>query len=250
MRQKRAKQYKKQMNVYHHAFKFRAPYQVICDDAIVLEASRTSFDVEKGLRNSVQDEIKPMITQCCIQSLYKSKEDKAINLAKRFERRRCNHDYRNPLSPYDCINSVVNVNGHNKHRYIVITQDERLKQKLRTVPGVPLFYINRSVLIMEPLSGASEKFSTSVENAKLTKGLNDSGRVEKKVAPKKRKGPKEPNPLSIKKRKNESEEKQDDGKKKRKRRHKKSGEEPSKVDEGGKEEGDKEEKENVDSGEL
>lgn len=217
MRQKRAKSYRKQMLVYNHTFKFRQPYQVLVDDQLVLETFNSSFDLVKGLKRTLQAEVKPMITQCCMQQLYESRNQGAIDAAKEFERRRCNHNPKDPKSAEECLLSVVNVNGKNKHRYVVATQDVEIRRKLRRVPGVPLVYMNRSVMVMEPLSTASEKVSQEVENAKLYKGLNDAkyagiahneeeeaeekGDGSQENKPKKRKGPKEPNPLSMKKKK-------------------------------------------------
>lgn len=78
--------------------------------------------------------------------------------------------------------------------------------------------MNRSVMVMEPLSRASAAFSERFEASKLTQGLNNSKayKVEtvkaeevkdgedastgpKPEVSKKRKGPKAPNPLSVKK---------------------------------------------------
>jgi len=243
MRQKRAKAYKKQMNVYHYTFKFREPYQIIVDDEIVTTCQKSSFDIHKGLTRTIQAENKPMITQCCMQALYDTKNQESINLAKTFERRKCNH--REAIAPADCIHSIVDINGENKHRYVVATQDLQLRRKLRKVPGVPLVYMNRSVMVMEPLSDASAKYSEEWELKKLTGGLNDlqAGKVVEKheeeeekddeeasgaLVKKKRKGPKGPNPLSVKKRKKgeATNGDQEGGEKKsrRRRKHKKSGE--------------------------
>ncbi|RLV83040.1 rRNA-processing protein UTP23 [Meyerozyma sp. JA9] len=222
MRQKRAKSYRKQMLVYQHTFKFREPYQTIVHSDIVTLCQSASFDVAKGINRTIQAEIKPMITQCCMQALYSTKNQDAIDIAKKFERRRCNHPPKAPLDPSECVESIVNVDGKNKHRYIVATQDHELRKKLRQVPGTPLVYMNRSVMVMEPLSKKSAQISESLETSKLTGGLNDAknaGIVPKDVPEgKKRKGPKAPNPLSVKKKKVEAPEA--DAPKKRKRRHK------------------------------
>ncbi|RLV91835.1 rRNA-processing protein UTP23 [Spathaspora sp. JA1] len=209
MRQKRAKSYKKQMTVYHHTFKFRSPYQVLLDNELVLNVSQSSYNVMNGLTKTIQGEIKPMITQCCVQALYDSKDQKAIDLAKTFERRRCNH--REPIDPADCIESVVDINGVNKHRYVVACQNLSLRKKLRKIPGVPMIFMNRSVMVMEPLSDVSAKYSKEFEDKKLTAGLNALESAKRKNVDeepgseeppkKKKKGPKEPNPLSIKKKK-------------------------------------------------
>ncbi|KAI5950759.1 hypothetical protein KGF54_003833 [Candida jiufengensis] len=244
MRQKRAKSYKKQMNIYHYTFKFREPYQLIVDSNIIIKCSDSSYNITNGFNKTIQAENKPMITQCCIQDLYNSKNEKAISIAKNFERRKCNH--RQPINPQDCIESIVNINGENKHRYVVSTQDLDLRKRLRSVPGVPLIYMNKSsVMVMEPLSESTAKYSNNWENKKLTAGLNDlkAGQKDKKQkeeatkedneeseepAKKKRKGPKGPNPLSIKKKKKEQPPQTietKDKKPNRRRKHKKSNDE-------------------------
>lgn len=230
MRQKRAKAYKKQMNIYVHTFKFREPFQTLVDDEIVLICHKGQFDIAKGLDRTIQAETKPMITQCCMQALYLTNNQPAIELAKTFERRRCNHNIKDPKTPVDCIRSIVDIDGENKHRYIVASQSMKLRRKLRAVPGVPLVFMNRSVMVMEPASDASKRAAALSENAKLQAGLNDKkvGYVEKdeavvEAAPKKkRKGPSEPNPLSVKKKKKENEKSkmEEPAKKKRVRHHK------------------------------
>ncbi|KAI5966741.1 uncharacterized protein KGF55_000150 [Candida pseudojiufengensis] len=222
------------MNVYHYTFKFREPYQIIVDSNIIIKCSDSSYNITNGFNKTIQSENKPMITQCCIQALYDTKNEKAISIAKYFERRKCNH--RTPINPQDCIESIVDINGENKHRYIVASQDNELRSKLRQIPGIPLIYINKSsVMVMEQLSDASLKYSQNFENKKLIAGLNDSkagkqvkrdnekendgeddGKGEGEPVKKKRKGPSGPNPLSIKKKKKTGSENVNEEKKEKK----------------------------------
>ncbi|KAH3675074.1 hypothetical protein WICMUC_002906 [Wickerhamomyces mucosus] len=181
-----------------------------------------------------------------MQELYSTKNQNAIEIAKTFERRRCNHPPTDPIPPHECIKSIVNIDGENKHRYVVATENERLRYSLRKIPGIPLVYMNRSVMVMESLSKASASISRNMERGKLTGGLNNakSGIVgamdkikndgENEKPTKKRKGPKEPNPLSIKKKKSkveDNDEFKDEGqKKKRKRKSKTKTKEDDDVD--------------------
>lgn len=116
----------------------------------------------------------PVITQCCIHELYlqgKSQQS-ATDLAKTFERRRCNH--KEAIPGDDCLMSVVgaispacsssqcidglflscfaNAGDTNKHRYVITTQSHPLRTQLRTVSATPIVHINRSVVILEPPS--------------------------------------------------------------------------------------------------
>lgn len=97
---------------------------------------------------------------------------------------------------------------------------------MRTIPGVPLVYVKRSVMVMEPMADSSEGVREMMERGKFRSGLRSkrestgvskrkredengasldgrmaSGEADgERVAKKKRtRGPKGPNPLSIKK---------------------------------------------------
>ena len=241
MRGKRLKQYRKLMQQYGLTFGFREPYQVVFDADIVRDAARFKMDLIHGLERTLHGKIKPMITQCSMRHLYTSqpKNEALIEQAKTYERRRCNHqNLEKPLSTFDCLKDVVTKgeNGMNKHRLIVASQDEKVRAHMRRIPGVPLVYINRSVMIMEPMAEATEDLKTRDERQKIRSGLKmrstlgkrkregneveaqdtaieedgskfvlgshslpaatDNTRPERK---KKRKGPKGPNPLSVKK---------------------------------------------------
>lgn len=173
-----------------------------------------------------------VITQCSIRHLYTTtpQSAKQINLAKTFERRRCNHHTLDqPLSTLECLSSVLDPKSShtNKHRYVVASQDDEVRRRMRTIPGVPLVYVKRSVMVMEPMADSSEGVREGMERGKFRSGLrskrdstagfkrkkeddDDEGSVdsrgvrgeasEERVAKKKRiRGPKGPNPLSIKK---------------------------------------------------
>ncbi|KAI9779986.1 MAG: hypothetical protein M1835_004591 [Candelina submexicana] len=170
-----------------------------------------------------------------------------IEEAKQYERRRCNHHTLDePLTALECLSSVVDPKGSktNKHRYVVASQDKDVRSAMRQIPGVPLVYINRSVMIMEPMAGATEDIREKEERGKFRMGLKARGRsvptlkrkredesgdesngdaqhhqpgLEKEHGPnggggvelskkkaKRTRGPKEPNPLSVRKSKKKS----------------------------------------------
>jgi U3 small nucleolar RNA-associated protein 23 len=149
-----------------------------------------------------------VITQCSISELYANGDQDPIALAKLCERRRCGH-IPDALSSHDCLTSCINISGENKHRYILATQDEQLRGEMRRIPGVPMIYIRRAVMIMEPPSPASLDRKDALERQKLGgiegSGKRKRGNDENEKVKKKKKGPKEPNPLSIKKKKKSEE---------------------------------------------
>ncbi|KAJ6446101.1 rRNA-processing protein UTP23 [Purpureocillium lavendulum] len=236
MRGKRSKQYRKLMEQFSMAFGFREPYQVLVDAEMVQDSCRFKMELEPALQRTVHGKVKPMITQCEIRKLYAKKNEhgvsEAIEVAKTCERRRCGHhpdEYPEPLSTLECIQSVVDPKdkGENKHRYVVASQSQEVRRMLRAVRGVPLIYIKRSVMILEPMSDESAATRAREEKSKFraeikatlgkrkreakdgsddedaNDGAADSARAgEADAAAKKKKkqrGPKGPNPLSMKK---------------------------------------------------
>lgn len=244
MRGKRAKQYRKLMHQYELAFNFRVPYQVLVDAEMIKDTTRFRMDLPHLLERTLHGEIKPMITQCSIRHLYTSThEDRAeksqwIETAKKFERRRCgHHELEQPLSTHECLMSVVDgkESGNNKHRYIVASQDAGLRAQLRKIAGVPLVYVSRSVMVMEPMAAKTEEVRNGQEAEKIRAGVR-RGRPGQDSAPKRKReneesgdeeteggsdvpaaaaqpatkkprnqGPKAPNPLSVRKAKKREE---------------------------------------------
>ncbi|KAG9241483.1 hypothetical protein BJ878DRAFT_536507 [Calycina marina] len=230
MRGKRSKQYRKLMQQYGLNFGFREPYQVLVDAEIIKDADKFKMDLYGGLERTLHGEVKIMITQCSMRHLYACASEPGVSYlidkAKTYERRRCGHlpaDHPEPLSAHDCISSVVDPksSGANKHRYVVASQEDAVRRAMRAVAGVPLVYIKRSVMIMEPMADKTAGVRESAERGKFKDGLRrgvagkrkrDDGDVEKEggnsqqaggeVQKKKaRFGAKEPNPLSVKKKK-------------------------------------------------
>ncbi|GLB36325.1 putative fcf1 [Lyophyllum shimeji] len=202
MRQKRAKAYKKLMSLYSMTFGFRQPYQVLVDSEMCKAAIDHKIELVKQLGTVLLGEVKPMITQCCIHELYlqgKSQQP-AVDLAKTFERRKCNH--REAIPGDDCLVSVVG--DTNKHRYVIATQSQPLRSKLRTVPAVPIVHVNRTVMVLEPPSDLTIETKQAMEEKAMQPKAADLTLVGPSTAaepPRKKKGPKGPNPLSVKKKK-------------------------------------------------
>lgn len=155
-----------------------------------------------------------------------------LNLSRTLTLRKCGHHQLDaPLSTHECLATVFDPKGtgHNKHRLVLAAQDEGVRHWARqTVQGVPSVYVKRSVMVMEPMSALSESVREGGERGKL-RGLavqqaqqdqgqgeelkrkrteeeednNDEGHEQRQSSQqrKKRKGPKGPNPLSVKKKK-------------------------------------------------
>ncbi|KAL4872718.1 hypothetical protein BDV12DRAFT_182749 [Aspergillus spectabilis] len=162
--------------------------------------------------------------------------------------RHCSHNEDStPIDEAQCLLSLLSPLAdvkRNKEHYILATSDPPAKSTLsqeagkkrkrgddetfqallraqglrrgaRSIPGVPIVYVKRSVMILEPMSSPSEGIREGVEQDKFRIGLNqgagksgggdrDGGEKKKKAVKK----VKEPNPLSVKKSKKTGAEKE------------------------------------------
>ncbi|KLU87452.1 hypothetical protein MAPG_06452 [Magnaporthiopsis poae ATCC 64411] len=176
MKAKRSKQYRKLMKQYCRVWNFREPYQVLVDAEIVKDANRFKMDLIPALERTLHGKIKPMITQCSMRHLYALQGIqpgmKALidSVKENFERRRCGHhpDETDALSTLECLSSFVVDSGKgSRNRYVVASQDAEVRRHMRGVKGVPLIYISRSVMIMEPMASGSAEVVSKEERAKF-----------------------------------------------------------------------------------
>ncbi|KAF9940607.1 hypothetical protein BGZ67_007245 [Mortierella alpina] len=233
MRLKRHKDYKRYMNMYCQTFHFRKPFQVIVDADFIQTALDQRLDLRTNIPKVLCDASKQMVTPCTMALLKSRGEDAsgAFLASKRFEKRRCKHQ--KAVDEHICISEIIATS--NPHNYVVASQSKKLRSRFGQIPGVPLLYINRANLILEPPSQASLSKCKQIESGKThastkelmtlkTVKITGQGKVsmDPKLAQKleekqehkkqkreikkakllkKRMGPKEPNPLSIKKKK-------------------------------------------------
>ncbi|KAF9128653.1 hypothetical protein BGW39_004872 [Mortierella sp. 14UC] len=233
MRLKRTKDYKRYMNMYCQTFHFRKPYQVLVDADFIQTALDQRMDLRTNIPKVLCDASKQMVTPCTMALLKSRGEDAsgAFLASKRFEKRRCKHQ--TAVDEAICLSQIISTS--NPHNYVVASQSKKLRSQFGKVPGVPLIYINRSNLILEPPSEASTNKCKQIESgkthasakelmtlkavkvtgqgkvsidAKAAKKLEERQEskkqrreVQKAKLVKKRLGPKEPNPLSVKKKK-------------------------------------------------
>lgn len=60
------------------------------------------------------------------------------------------------------LNGSLQTGETNKHRYVLVSQSQPLRSKLRNIPAVPMVHINRSVMILEPPSDATIRAKNAV----------------------------------------------------------------------------------------
>lgn len=256
MRAKRSKKYRKIMSAYQMNFSFREPYQVLLDSNFLRTCHAFHMPLQKYLENILHGECRPFVTRCSLAKIMADFE-KDPNKHPRAKRpdflppptevplRHCKHrnDAGEDIGELDearCLLDLLAGQPHgnelakNKQHYILASADaaedqERRKRKgfidvrerARMIPGVPIVYVKRSVMILEELSGASEAVRRKAEKEKFSEGLigldrkrkrgegdadsddEDLGLGDSETGPKVRgaKRAKGPNPLSVRKKK-------------------------------------------------
>ncbi|KIW13678.1 hypothetical protein PV08_08869 [Exophiala spinifera] len=257
MRAKRSKKYRKIMSNYAMTFSFREPYQVLLDSNFLRTCHTFHMPLQKYLNNTLHGESKLFITRCTLAKIMadfertrpegsRQKRPDFLPPPTEVPLRYCKHKNNEgeDLGEVDearCLLDLLAGQPHgneqpkNKQHYILATadvddKDRRRKgfidvrERARMIPGVPIVYVKRSVMILEELSGTSEGVKRRGEKEKFAEGLvgldrkrkrgggedsedeldelaqqleNESAGVKSRGA-KRAKGP---NPLSVKKKK-------------------------------------------------
>lgn len=192
---------------------------MVVDAQMVQDAGNFAMALIPALERTLSGSVKAMITQCSMRHLYQlpasnPHKQNLISVAQQCERRRCNHHtLDDPLSTLECLQTVIDPKSVstdrdlvNKFNYVVAAQDEQVRRWCRGVRGTPLIFVKRSVMIMEPMAEASERVRDGLERSKFRVGIRgnpDHKRKRDDDAPasikKVKQGPREPNPLSVKK---------------------------------------------------
>jgi U3 small nucleolar RNA-associated protein 23 len=201
MRAKRSKKYRKTMSSFQLAFGFREPYQILLDAAFIRTCHAFHMPLQKYLDNTLHGQCRIFITQCTLEKVMAA-EEKATGRRRRpdflppptaLPLRYCKHknDAGEDLGVLDeshCLLDLLagqpkgNEQPKNKQHYILATADaeEReqrrkgfvdVRERARMVPGVPIVYVKRSVMILEEMSGASEMSKWGQEKEKFREGL-------------------------------------------------------------------------------
>ena len=213
--------------------------------------------LQKSLENTLHDPCRLFITKCTLAKIIADEKARRKSIGENEHHhggrpewlppptelplRYCKHnDEESAVEEWQCLVDLVagqpkgNEHAKNKNHYVLATaeaeeQESRrrgfveVRERARMVPGVPIVYVKRSVMVLEELSKASEGVRRGLEKGKFAEGILgglggrkrkrgdaeeeletdgnvDDGRAAmmKKSKPK---GPKQPNPLSVPKKK-------------------------------------------------
>jgi U3 small nucleolar RNA-associated protein 23 len=184
---------------------------VLVDGTFCQAALKNKINLNEQIPKYLCDTVKLLTTVCVVTETEKLGPVLygASLIVKQFPVRKCGHE-KKPISASQCLHSLMNEKANADH-YILATQDAALSEQVRQLPGCPLLYIKLNAINFEKPSNVSQSIATadiSAASGPLSHDLEVLNKLKEtelgasELAPKKkRKGPKGPNPLAMKKKK-------------------------------------------------
>ncbi|KAK8803301.1 hypothetical protein WA158_000995 [Blastocystis sp. Blastoise] len=171
------------------------------------------------------------VTPCVVERLKQKgkKAERAYEFACGLAQVECGHE--DHLSSLKCFCDIAHhMHQPKKTKFVFASEFSALRDILHTIPGVPVILFNRSVLVLESVSDSSKSYCkhkfdqrmsiSPIERKALGLDKEEEPKQEEEK-PKKKKGPKGPNPLSVKSKKQDEPKKPVEAKKKTRRSMKK-----------------------------
>jgi U3 small nucleolar RNA-associated protein 23 len=203
MRVTRAKFFRKYLKFYKLVFGIESPFDILLDGNFIHTAIKSKVDIKERLSKMLQlvygEEIKLYILKSVLNELelVGNKVIATLEFAKKY----CtvvddSHTSSIPdHSPaqrvkifFDKLQKerLLNAKISKSKKYIVASQDKDLRQLLANVPGVPLVYLNKVTMVLEPPSNKSKDFNCQIEATKVELTTNETSIIST-IKPKKNK---------------------------------------------------------------
>jgi U3 small nucleolar RNA-associated protein 23 len=183
MRIVRAKFIRKYLKFYKIVYNISDPYDILLDGNFIYTALKNKVDIRERLLKLLQ--IPKNIELYILLSAYKELEsigDKAISSIE-FIKKFCiiiddiniNGDTPSEKT-INMLNNIRkekinNISSIKNKKYMVATQDKDLRNMLGEIPGIPIIYLNKVTLVLEPPSKSSKEYNQATEITKSA--LND-----------------------------------------------------------------------------
>lgn len=177
MRVNRSKLNRKYLRFFRIVYHIVPKYKIILDGNFIYSALKQNVDIIERLTRLLQGEgLRLYMLKSCYKELCQVGEKTRV--AKEFTDAHC--DLIDDVgctgdTPSDKILSyLTSLRTHcpedesRWRNYFVGTQDKELRGALRRVPGVPILYLNKVILVLEPPSDTSRKHSSELEAAKVS----------------------------------------------------------------------------------
>lgn len=166
MRVKKQKQNRRTVKFYKACFAFREPYKALCDGTFIHHMLESRLGaVNEALSGLLGGHVKVFVTRCVIEELKKLGESFSgtVLATRRLTTARCNHD--SLKSATECLEAMVGAD--NPEHFFVASQDGGLRKKFRQVPGVPVVFVQKNYLLLEPPSEYQHQIARMTETERM-----------------------------------------------------------------------------------
>lgn len=178
MRVNRAKFVRKYLKFFHLNFHINPPYHVVLDGNFIYAAIKVKLDIKERLEKLLQGEtvrlfvLKSVLTEL---NAVGPKAAEAFKFAKTFCTVIDDDAFAIADTPAERLVALLRKQANDKSsssssgskHYFVATQDKDLRDRLGGIPGVPLIYMNKVVLVLEAPSSQSKETSLEIEATKV-----------------------------------------------------------------------------------
>ncbi|EFO18753.1 hypothetical protein LOAG_09740 [Loa loa] len=201
MKVKRYKRAKRIISIYRHNFNLEPPYQVLLDGTFAMAALQNKINLREQMPKYLNAEVDIRVTNCVLKELEKLGHTLygALHICKQFDVELCPH---HPVrTAVECIKHMAR-RMKRRTMYFFATQDHELTEALKQIPGIPILFIKyNAILIDRPSQATIQEIEKPKDQLIEVNELKKAVFGKEEKPRRKRKGPKGPNPLSVKKKK-------------------------------------------------
>ncbi|OZC08004.1 hypothetical protein X798_05000 [Onchocerca flexuosa] len=201
MKVKRYKRAKRIISIYRHNFGFEPPYQVLLDGTFAMAALQNKINLREQMPKYLNAEVDIRVTNCVLKELEKLGPTLygALHICKQFDVESCPHQ---PMrTAVECMKHMAR-RMKSRTTFFFATQDNELTEALKQIPGIPILFIKyNAILVDKPSQATIQEIEKPKDELLEINELKKALFGESEKPRRKRKGPKGPNPLSVKKKK-------------------------------------------------
>ncbi|VDL21851.1 unnamed protein product, partial [Hymenolepis diminuta] len=223
MRVRRTRQISKVLEVYERCFGLDAKnLEIFLDYTFVRQSLVNSINIKESITNLVGRGLRLVTSSCVIAecealgALFLS----TLGFLKDITELKCHHEYNPSLGATWCIRKRMRVaRKHGIFRrlrkdekcflFALASNDPRLQEFARTVPGMPIFFVAQRCINTEPIPDTTQHIINEITAKSLQMNESERSRLQQieekfglqkaELKRKKKRGPSGPNPLSCRK---------------------------------------------------
>jgi U3 small nucleolar RNA-associated protein 23 len=189
MRVNRAKAVRKSLQFFNIVFGYeKAKFHVLLDGNFIYAAIKYKIDIQERLDRLLQNGVvKLYVLKSVLEELRQVgvKTKSSLDFAMKYCETLDDSKHRGDNANERIISMMKQQHSdwlaapsQHKRKFMVATQDKDLRSALGYIPGIPLIYLNKVILVLEPPSPTSREFNQRLEMEKITLKAGEAAVVE------------------------------------------------------------------------